>query len=441
MLPSRTPLPWTAAPWAPAATMAMVACPDSRPPAYQAVIGLAKAGLLADFRTAAYYDGDGSRLELGRRFAPELTARFESKLLRRHDPSIPADRVRTSPWVDAAQAVESRLGGSSARRAIAQWRTRHFDRTVARALAEERPGSLFVFSDVGSEFSLPTCRRLSSRSVLSMVHGDVREEQRLLEIEAERSPDFFPLYLGEGGSDPDMLAWLHERRLRELELADHVLVPSEHIAATLIEHGLPASKVTVVPYAADIRRFRPDPAKPAASASSCTFLFAGGISQRKGIKYLLEAWRQVRRPGWRLQLLGALPPELGPLEAYRDEVEWLGRVGHAEMPARLAAADVFVFPSLFEGSAVVTYEALACGLPCIVTPEAGSVVRDGREGVLVPSADIAALAQAMERVGSDPTLRGEMAAAARQRAEAFDWTRYHEAVVTAVRGSLRAAVA
>ena len=109
--------------------------------------------------------------------------------------------------------------------------------------------------------------------------------------------------------------------------------------------------------------------------------------------------------------------------------------------ARLAAADVFVFPSLFEGSAVVTYEALACGLPCIVTPEAGSVVRDGREGVLVPSADIASLAQAMERVGSDPSLRASMAAAARQRAESYDWSRYHEAIVTAVRGSLRAAVA
>ena len=56
----------------------------------------------------------------------------------------------------------------------------------------------------------------------------------------------------------------------------------------------------------------------------------------------------------------------------------------------MAAADVFVFPSLFEGSAVVTYEALACGLPCVVTPEAGSVVRDGVEGLVVPSADVEA---------------------------------------------------
>ena len=50
----------------------------------------------------------------------------------------------------------------------------------------------------------------------------------------------------------------------------------------------------------------------------------------------------------------------------------------------MASADVFVFPSLFEGSAVVTYEALAAGLPSVVTPSAGSVVRDGVEGFIVP---------------------------------------------------------
>ena len=56
----------------------------------------------------------------------------------------------------------------------------------------------------------------------------------------------------------------------------------------------------------------------------------------------------------------------------------------------MAAADVFVFPSLFEGSAVVTYEALACGLPSIVTPNAGSVVRDGVDGFHVPAGDVGA---------------------------------------------------
>ena len=138
----------------------------------------------------------------------------------------------------------------------------------------------------------------------------------------------------------------------------------------------------------------------------------------------------MRRPGWKLQLLGALPRRLGPLadDLKIEGVEHVGRVGHAEMPARMASADVFVFPSLFEGSAVVTYEALACGLPSIATPSSGTIARDGIEGFLVLPRDVDALAERMERLGSDPGLRGQMSAAARRRAEEFDWPRYHAAV-------------
>jgi glycosyltransferase involved in cell wall biosynthesis len=101
------------------------------------------------------------------------------------------------------------------------------------------------------------------------------------------------------------------------------------------------------------------------------------------------------------------------------------------MPARLAAADVFVFPSLFEGSAVVTYEALASGLPSVVTPQAGSVVRDGIEGLLVAAGEIDGLAERLERLGKDRSLRREMGAAARARAIDFDWHRYHTSLIEA----------
>ena len=99
----------------------------------------------------------------------------------------------------------------------------------------------------------------------------------------------------------------------------------------------------------------------------------------------------------------------------------------------MAAADVFVFPSLFEGSAVVTYEALACGLPGIVTAEAGSVVRDGVDGLIVPARDVEALAAAHGATRQRPGFAGRLRRLGPRRAEAFDWPRYHEAVLGAVR--------
>jgi glycosyltransferase involved in cell wall biosynthesis len=410
----------------------VVACPDARPPAYQAVIGLGKAGLLQRFLTSSYYDPDGPLATLARRLAPKRLSRLESVLLRRHDADIPADSVSTVPCFDLSLRIEAQLAGRSQtfKRLLAQARVAWFDRRLARLLEQYRPGALLVFSDVGSAVTLPLCRRLGIPTILSMVHGDVREEVEVLNKEAALAPEFFPIYLGDGVLDRAELAWLHRRRLRDIALADLVLVPSDHIAETLVKHGTSRQKIRVVPYAADCRRFRPLAGKR--HDACCTFLFAGGITQRKGIKYLLEAWSRVRRPGWKLQLLGALPKNLGPFSPLLDQVELSGRVAHADVPARMAAADVFVFPSLFEGSAVVTYEALACGLPCVVTPAAGSVVRDGVEGFLVGPRDVEILAHRMEQLGNAPELRARMSAAARCRAHEFDWPRYHGSLVDAV---------
>jgi len=413
----------------------LVACPDARPPAYQAVVGLARKELLHSFHTAFYYRGQDRLGTWANRLAPNRYARVQRALLRRNEAEIPGSRVRSRWDYDVALRVEAELarrGRHPIRGRVARWRTDRFDRSLARSLGRERPDTALIFSDVGSRYALPTCRKLGIRSILSMVHGDVREERQVLEREAEISPDFFPIYLGDGALDLEELEWLHQRRLRDLELADQILVPSDHIAETLIRHGTPREKVHVIPYAADTSRFHPDPSRLLKNKQTCTFLFAGGITQRKGIKYLLDAWRRIRRPGWELQLLGALPNEPGPLRDHLEGVTLLGRVGHGEVPARMAAADVFVFPSLFEGSAVVTYEALASGLPAIVTPNAGSVARDGVEGILVPPAQVEPLALAMERLGNDPELRAEMSVAARHRAEQFDWPRYHASVIDAL---------
>ena len=410
----------------------LVACPDARPPALEAVVGLDRAQRLRGFLTACYYDPAGRLASLARRLARDPFARLERVLLRRHHAEIPPAAVQRVPSFDLLLRLEARYGEKRPRfaRSLARWRTERFDARLARTIDRARPQVLLTFSDVGSAVALPLCRRLGIKTIVSMVHGDVREEQELLARETASSPDFMRIYLGSGALDRRLLDWLHERRLRDLALADRVLVPSDHIAETLMRQGTPAGKIRVIPYAADCRRFRPHCGKE--HGSDCTFLFAGGISHRKGIKYLLEAWRRIRRPGWRLELVGPLPGDLGPLEPFMEIVEPKGRVSHAEMPERMASADVFVFPSLFEGSAVVTYEALATGLPSVVTPNAGSVVRDGIEGFVVPCGDVLSLAQRMEQLGEAPELRARMAAAARCRALAFDWPRYHDALVAAV---------
>src|SRR5262249_58725895 len=90
----------------------LVACPDARPPAYQAVIGLSRAGLLGQFLTASYYDRVGRLARLARRLAPDRLARLERILLRRHDPEIPPGRVRSEPGFDLAPRLDAHLAAT-----------------------------------------------------------------------------------------------------------------------------------------------------------------------------------------------------------------------------------------------------------------------------------------------------------------------------------------
>jgi glycosyltransferase involved in cell wall biosynthesis len=95
-------------------------------------------------------------------------------------------------------------------------------------------------------------------------------------------------------------------------------------------------------------------------------------------------------------------------------------------------ADVFAFPTIEEGSALVTYEALACGLPAVTTYNAGSPVRDGQEGFLVPVQDAEALAERLDLLRTNVQLRLEMGRAARERAKTFTWHEYGENLVRAI---------
>jgi glycosyltransferase involved in cell wall biosynthesis len=410
----------------------VLACPDARPPAYQAVLGLSQAGMLERFVTSTYYNPAALLPRIAQAVASDQWDSWKLILSNRYQPGIPADRVSSFPIVDLALWLEAQgsahAGTFTVNRNVAKARTIYFDWQLSRIIQRTCPSAVVVFSDVASGITLALCRQRRIPAVLSMVHGEIHEENEVLNHQASTTPEFDSIYLGNGFLDRKALSWLHDRRKRDIALADLIFVPSDHIATRLINNGTCRNKIRVIPYAADTTRFRPPIRKMHGQA--CTFLFAGGITQRKGILYLLEAWRRIRQPDWTLQLVGPLPCNLGPLTSLLDHVEVLGKVAHGEMPTKMATADVFVFPSLFEGSAVVTYEALASGLPSIVTTAAGSVVRHGVDGFCISPANVNELAHRMAQLGNSPQLRASMSTAARTQALAFGWERYHATVVS-----------
>jgi len=230
-----------------------------------------------------------------------------------------------------------------------------------------------------------------------------------------------------GFSAPKKNSEMQEAEREEHELADAIVAPSQFVKQTLVAEGVDAGKVHVIPFGTDLNLFHPPQSRQGGlNGRPVVFLFLGGLTARKGLPLLLAAWRLVEQPGMELWLAGtgALPE--GEVSKLSPSVKILGAQSRQAVAGLMRQADVFVFPSFFEGLAQVQIEALATGLPVIGTHEsgAGQVVKNGVTGEIVPAGDEQALAVVMDTMSSDHDLRGRMQAAALASREQLSWKIY-----------------
>jgi glycosyltransferase involved in cell wall biosynthesis len=218
------------------------------------------------------------------------------------------------------------------------------------------------------------------------------------------------------------------RDVEQWQLADLVLAPSEFVRDEVLSHGVDASRVRVVPYGVHEDWLQVEPAPEPGR-----LLFVGSVVLRKGVQYLAAASRLLRERGivHRARVVGPVQRALRAHPAFAG-LELAGQVPRARVREEFLRADLFVFPTLAEGCALVHLEALACGLPVVTTPACGSVVRDGVEGFIVPPRDPAALADRVARVLADRRLREDMSRAARARAREYTWARYADRLFAAL---------
>jgi glycosyltransferase involved in cell wall biosynthesis len=212
---------------------------------------------------------------------------------------------------------------------------------------------------------------------------------------------------------------------------DFALCPSEVVRRDLERNfGFADGRSSVVPYGVD-QSWLTLPLQPVAGR----VLFVGTAGLRKGIHYLAKASELLQGKGRRYEfrIAGEVTPQV-KMQSNGRHLNFIGRIPHDVIQAEYAKADVFVLPSIAEGSAEATYEALAAGLPVITTVAAGSVVRHGVEGSIVPERDPAALAAAIERVVEDRQWRAQLSMAARNRARDYTLERYGERLIAALEG-------
>jgi len=218
---------------------------------------------------------------------------------------------------------------------------------------------------------------------------------------------------------------IHEKDAREedmkLQLADSVFCPSPMVRKSMLENGVAANKLLLTSYGWAPERF-PGRNTERTRTRRPVILFVGSICLRKGIPLLLEAWKRADLDA-ELLLCGRIAPEieacLPPLETYRNvrHISYTHDIGKV-----YRNADIFVFPSLEEGGPMVTYEAMAHGLPVLVSEMgAGAIVEHDVNGIVLPAPDVDAWAENLAAMVENPDRRNAIGQQARQRAENFTW--------------------
>lgn len=211
-------------------------------------------------------------------------------------------------------------------------------------------------------------------------------------------------------------------KVRVLATGVHrVIGVSRQTAARMGEvFAIPPKRLRVVPNAAPVERLAGIPAFAGCFHQPPRVLTLARLEKQKGIPYLLDVASRVPEASFAIAGDG---PDRAALEmrarelGIADRVTFLGR--RSDVPELLAATDVFMLPSLYEGLPLTVLEAMAAGRPVIATAAGGTgeVVIDGETGLLVPPADPAALAAALRRLLADPAEAVRLAATARDRVQ------------------------
>lgn len=219
--------------------------------------------------------------------------------------------------------------------------------------------------------------------------------------------------------------WVEPRLDAECGMADAIFVGSSFARNSFIASGLPAEKLVTIPYGANVSLFSPKDEELPALDQHFRVLFVGQIGQRKGISYLLRAYRTFKDSGTHLTLVGSFYGDSAWLATYHDLFEHVPHMPRTALAKQYRRASVFVFPTLIEGLGIVVLEAMASGLPVITTPNGpGDIVRDGVDGFIVPIRDADAIATKLKYLRDNPDVCREMGRNARRRALEYTWTAY-----------------
>ena len=224
--------------------------------------------------------------------------------------------------------------------------------------------------------------------------------------------------------------------LTTLKNADGIIADSESTRKDILKYiNIPQGKITVIYPGVDYERYKPLSKKEVQVINEKYafefpyILYIGTLEPRKNIPFLIEAFHAIKktgikhklvivgRKGWKYKEIFEIVERLG----LQKDIIFTGYVPAEDLPKFYNAADLFVYPSLYEGFGLPPLEAMACGTPVITSNTSSLPEVVGDAGIMVGPYDVSKLADAMLKVLKDEGLRQDMIGRGLERAKLFSW--------------------
>lgn len=405
--------------------MILLSHPTGNENVRSAARALSEAGLLCEFWTSVCWNEQ----HLLNRVLPRSVSR---ELGRRAFADIGRDQLHCYPWIELGRLAARKLKVSHLlRHEVGRFSVdavyRSLDlRVAARVRDTPNIGGVYAYED-GAWATFRAARQLGIKTIYELPIGYWRCHRELMLEEASLQPEWAVTLNGREDSDEKL-----RRKDEELALATDIVVPSEFVRGTLRKAGSLEAQVTVVPYGAPLAQPRAQRERNTRNGK-LKVIFVGGLSQRKGLSYLLQA---VTRLGSKIELtlVGRRVAECPTLDAALRVHRWIPSLPHAAMLEEISRHDVMVFPSLFEGFSLVLLEAMSRGVPVITTPNTGGphFVSEGEDGFIVPIRDVEAIVERLEMLLFDSNRLEAMSRAAEKKASQHSWKQYQHQLATVV---------
>lgn len=208
--------------------------------------------------------------------------------------------------------------------------------------------------------------------------------------------------------------------LKEFQEVDYICVPSTFAYESFLEYGVDKRKMILLPYGVDLERFTPGRKKD----EIFRVLYVGLLSFRKGVQHLLAAWSKLGLKNAQLVLAG---PTLGEFKGVFTRYANLSNIKYVGFAKDIVSlyreSSILVLPSIEDGFGLVVLEAMASGIPALVSQNVGAkdCLTDAEDGFIVPAQDTDAIIERIDYLYRNQQKLKEMGQAARLKAQGYPW--------------------